>query len=106
MKEIDRLRAELDIREEEIRAMIKGLDTLQTYLQSEKFWQDPTVQVQDVLCVIQSIREARADVEVCTPIGAHSDLKVRNGRLVPADNVEWRTPDPQRPYHYLGVSRD
>ena len=53
---IDRLECQAD-------TVAESITELRAYLQSDKFWSDPTVQVQDVLTRLAEIQSAVLDVE-------------------------------------------
>lgn len=49
MNYIKKLESELRASQEELRQLKDGITELKSYLQSEKFWMDTTVQTRDVL---------------------------------------------------------
>jgi SOS response regulatory protein OraA/RecX len=53
-----RLHETVKAQERELTALSEGIRDLSAYLQSEKFWEDPTVQVCDVLNRLSWLRDA------------------------------------------------
>lgn len=104
MKTVDSLQVELDEARAVIDTMNEHIKSIACYLMSEKFVKEPTVQTYDIIARFAEMRSAVADTE-CEGRGAHSDLLLKNGELVPAANVEWTRRDPQRANHWLAMSR-
>jgi hypothetical protein len=61
MNYIKSLEATVTVKDQEIIAINRGLNDLASYLTSDKFSTDPTVQVSDVLRYITEIRQAASD---------------------------------------------